>query len=463
MFGISKKIKSGVFALMMSTMSVGALNAESLNDALRWAYENNTDINATRASLRSTLELIEIAKSAKRPQIDFQAVYNAVNYENLLGDRETTDSLSADLTATLLLWDGGQTALAVDSAGAQVRAAQAQLAATEQQILLATVQAYLSVLEKQQNVALQKNNAEVLNKQVQTSNIAFDEGAATLAEVSAAKATAATAIAQIALAEAELISAQQDYKSLTGRAPGNLSEVNAPKIPVSASAVEAEAIRNAPSLLAAVEAERAAMYDFRRAQRNSSATVTAYGIVSHEDSLDGSDPSDSVNVGLQLDIPINTGGENPALERQARAVLEQRAQQTNAARLDAATQAQIAFSQYQNAVSTSSAYTQVVKAQSVANEGAAIEFELGASTILDKLDAEQNLLSARSNLLTAKFNQIVAAYNVLAAMGKMKISNVATGVKVIDPIAVEKIVEPVLSENAQAVERLQDRWGNSSQ
>ena len=60
-----------------------------------------------------------------------------------------------------------------------------------------------------------------------------------------------------------------------------------------------------------------------------------------------------------------------------------------------------------------------VRASALALEGVRYEEQAGERTILDILNAEQELLNARVSVVTAKKNLIDASYRLIAAMGMM--------------------------------------------
>ena len=58
------------------------------------------------------------------------------------------------------------------------------------------------------------------------------------------------------------------------------------------------------------------------------------------------------------------------------------------------------------------------KALSASKESSGAENSVGNRTILDILNAEQELVNAEVNLVQARRNAYVASFNLLAAMGK---------------------------------------------
>jgi outer membrane protein TolC len=76
-----------------------------------------------------------------------------------------------------------------------------------------------------------------------------------------------------------------------------------------------------------------------------------------------------------------------------------------------------------------------VRSSEIALEGVRQENAVGARTILDVLDAEQELLDAQVNLTRARRDEIVAGYQVLSAMGSLTARNLELDVELYDPLA----------------------------
>ena len=73
-----------------------------------------------------------------------------------------------------------------------------------------------------------------------------------------------------------------------------------------------------------------------------------------------------------------------------------------------------------------------LEANSIALEGVRQEAEVGSRTILDVLDAEQELLDARVNNARAVRDRIVAAYNLLASIGKLNAKELGLDAEIYD-------------------------------
>jgi outer membrane protein TolC len=74
-----------------------------------------------------------------------------------------------------------------------------------------------------------------------------------------------------------------------------------------------------------------------------------------------------------------------------------------------------------------------VRATDIALEGVRQENAVGARTILDILDAQQELLGAQVNLTRARRDEIVAGFQVFSAMGRLTAAGLGLPVEIYDP------------------------------
>ena len=68
-------------------------------------------------------------------------------------------------------------------------------------------------------------------------------------------------------------------------------------------------------------------------------------------------------------------------------------------------------------------------------EGVSKEQQVGGRTVLDVLNAEQELLNAQVALVSSQRNAVVAAYQVLASDGALTAKALGLKVKLYDPLA----------------------------
>jgi outer membrane protein len=168
---------------------------------------------------------------------------------------------------------------------------------------------------------------------------------------------------------------------------------------------------------------QAAGYDVRvaRAQRLPTLSAVASGdylnqITGGTNGLDRAGTATS--AGLSATIPIYQGGEPGARIRQAQALEGQTLDQAVGTERSVVAETRSAFATYQAATDAISANEVAMKANELALEGARAERSVGTRTVLDVLNAEQELLNSQVALVTAKRDQYVAGFQLLNAMGQ---------------------------------------------
>ena len=84
------------------------------------------------------------------------------------------------------------------------------------------------------------------------------------------------------------------------------------------------------------------------------------------------------------------------------------------------------------AVAQITAFKDAVRAAGIALDGVEQEAVVGSRTILDVLDAEQELFDVRVDLVRAERDNVVASYFLQAAIGRLSVSNLGLDVPIYD-------------------------------
>lgn len=445
-------------ALAISAVSV---RAETLTDALIWAYQSSPTLQINRANLRSADDGVALAKAGKGVQVTATGNVSASASNNAA--RDITDTYSAELNASLNLYDGGQTAAAVQAAKAGVDAARAQLVAVEQNVLLGAIAAYVDVRRDARFLSLAENNVMVISQQVEAARDRFEVGEVTRTDVSQATARLASARSNLAANKGAFERSLQSYLVAVGRKAGRLASPPAlPKLPATLAAAQSIARKEHPSIKAAQANQSAAEFDVVRAQGakkpsvNLGANVT-YGVNTR---VYGEDTT-SASIGLTGSMPLLDGGRNDGLIRQAFSVLDRRKAELQDAARTVVQDTALAWANLEVARASINANRQQIRAARVAFEGIQEEAKLGARTTLDVLDAEQEVLNAESNLAAAQRDEYVAAYNLIASMGLLTTRYLNLGVEEYDPNVYYQSVNGVkATREGTALGRISDRWSN---
>ena len=450
----------GAIAIVLSGLPAGA---DTLTDAMRLAYETNPTLILNRAALRATDEAVALARAGRRPTLAMQLTGSASNDAGFNGS--ALETYAASLNASLTLYDGGRSKAAVEAAKTSVLAVRASLRNIEQSVMLSAAQAFLTVRRDQQIVALARNNVDVLKQQLQAAEDRLAVGAATRTDVAQTRARLAAAQAVLAANRGGLAISAESYIAVVGTAPVNLAyPPRLPELPGSLASAEEIALRTHPLMEAAHLNEKVAAIDLRRARNARLPTLSAnlnvgYNALFRNGGL--LQERDSSTASLTLNQPIYTGGALSAAVRQAGAQLERRMAETSNTRAQTRQQVAAAWYQLQIARASISATRLQIEASQYAFDGITEEANLGARTILDTLNAKQEVLTAQNSLIKAMHDERIAAYSLLSAMGLLSPENLDLGIELYDPTENFDRVQnaPIRTfEAGKILDNIADRW-----
>lgn len=436
------------FAAFLTLCAACHAQAETmtLKSALGLAYETNPDLDAQRAALRATDEGVAQANAGWRPQASAQgsAGYQKYYLPNAVGGDVTDHPVQGQVTITQPLYRGGKTLAEVNRSKALVGQGRAQLIDAEQQTLLNAVAVYMNVVRDTATVRLQENNMAVLQKQLDATTKQFQVGELTKTDVSQSQARLAGAQAQLTLARGQLSSDRAVFQQVIGRMPEALEDQPAyPALPTTQSqAIEIGAKLN-PQVVGARSAERAANFAVDDAFGDLSPQISVQGQYQYQrgslltglPALPGNNSPAlrGLSVMGQVTVPIYSGGSEYATIRQAKELHGQAQMQVIAADQQTRAQIQSAWETYVSAKAAIASNEAQVTADQTAVEGVRKEQEFGARTILDVLNAQQELLNAQVAVISAQRDAFVAAYQLLAATGQLTARYLALNVKYYDP------------------------------
>lgn len=418
---------------VIMALSIAPARADTLRDALASAYNTNPTLQAARANQRGVDENVVIERAAGLPRAAGDASYSEVLHNsysdpgNLYPDRQ----VNAGLSLSVPVYSGGAVRNAVRAAKVRVKAGQADLRATESAIFSQVTAVYMDVILNEAIVGLNMKLVDVLGVNLQATSDRFEIGDLTRTDVAQSSARLELARGDLRSARANLVEARERYIRLVGHEPNQLTPPPPmPSMPASAEEAVAVALQFNPDLLAAQERADAARYDIKVAGSTRLPTVELFTSGNFADSLGsgalatdminglGSDRTTSASAGVRATIPLYQGGRPAALERQAQAGASAALEQQVAMEREVIAQVRSAYSSWQAANAIIASTESAISAATLSLEGVQAENTVGNRTVLDILNAEQELRNARVQLVTAQRNAYVAGFTLLAAMGK---------------------------------------------
>jgi len=419
----------------------GFVRAETLSEALAAAYASNPGLKAERAKLRAVDEQVPQALSGFRPTLEASG---DVTREDTLNNRRSTGGgkeqirtpRGTDFTVAQPLYQGGRTTAALGEAENKVRAARARLTSKEQEVLLAAVNAFMDVIRDQAVLNLNINNEQVLRRQLEATLDRFQVGEITRTDVSQAEARLAGATADRIQSEGNLEISRAAYLNVIGLAPSTLL---APKkfsheLPADKKSASDAAREVHPDVSAALFDERAAKDNIEKVRGELRPELSLNGTVAYDVEASGN-TSRSVerSIGATLKIPLYQAGAVYSRLREAKQTAGEARLLVDQARRDVLAQAARAWEQLATARARIKSFKAQVEASEIALEGVEREAAVGSRTVLDTLDAKQELLDARVNLVTAERDETVAQYGLLSAVGRLTARDLDLPAEIYDP------------------------------
>lgn len=416
--------------LLLGLSLGGTAHAQTLAEALASAYETNPTLLAARAELRAVNEGVPQALSGWRPTVILEGSIGGQLTRSENGGStgsdddpnwEDTVPKEVQLSVSQPIYRGGRTEAAVESAVAVVDAQRALLQDTEQNVLLAVVQAYIDVWRDQAVLELTRNNEERLRRQRSAALDRFNVGEITRTDVAQAESRLAGATAERIAAEGQLEISKAIFREVSGLEPRSITQ--APPIvglpPTLAQAVE-QALANDPTVVASRYLENSALADVRERLGRLLPEVSIVGILAYREDQTFRDTSTTAaEILAQVSVPIYQAGTPNSQVRQAKQVASQRRLETaealRAAERDVVESWQFLTTARAQIVS----FQAQVQAAQVALDGVTQENTVGARTVLDILDAEQEVLDAQVSLVRAQRDEVVASYRVANAIGRL--------------------------------------------
>jgi outer membrane protein len=438
-------VKTSLAALVAVGLgSVSFAHAETLEDALVAAYTANPALMAQRAQLRATDELVPQALANWRPTVrlsgdagENSAATNANDYlgKNAPPEEQSLFARDGSLTVAQPLYRGGQTEAQTAQAEAQVKAGQQQLAATEQSIFMGVVSAYLDVIQNQALVDLNVNNEQVLQRELDATNDRFRVGEVTRTDTSQAQAALAGAHAGVRQAQATLRDSIATFTHLVGHRPSGLEAVTPPaSLPETLEATDSAAANSNPQVLAQQYAYEAAQHGIDLEFGALLPQVTLQGNYSRTEGASGPGIyTRSAEALVNVTVPLyQQGAEYSRVRQQKHTAGQQRLQldETRRAVVETASQN---WENWQSARARVVSFEEQVRAATVALQGIQREYLVGARTILDVLQTEQNLLSARVSLEEARHDATVEAFQIKSSIGQLTAQALQLRVPIYDP------------------------------
>lgn len=403
------------------------------------AVDNNADLAAARANYEAQREAVPQARSGLLPQINGGATSSDTRTK--LDTPSNTFSRSgiayqATLSQPIFRADRWFQLKAAEFSTEQ---AALDFSATQQNLILQTAETYFAVLRAQDNLASTKAEEAAFKRQLDQANERFDVGLSDKTDVLEAQAGYDTARANRIIAERNVEDAFQALVTLTNREYASIEGIlhTLPVVvptPNDAKAWVDTAAQQNLNLQAANYAVNAAEETLR--QRKAGHAPTLDAVASYQkgdnDSLGFSNSGSTLpgqapfggdveqrSIGLQLNIPIYSGGLTSSQVRESYQRLNQTEQQRESLRRSVVQNTRNFHRAVNTDVEQVKARRQSIISNQSALEATEIGYQVGTRNIVDVLDAQRQLYSSVRDYNNARYDYILDNLRLKQAAGTL--------------------------------------------
>ena len=304
----------------------------------------------------------------------------------------------------------------VGSASASVKAAEYDLAAQEQDLIVRVVQAYLNILRAQDR--LDTTNAEItaVKRQLEQVQQRFDVGLVAITDVLESQAAYDNAVVRGIQAEGDYAITYETLSTLTGQSYDALNRLSDALPIVNPDPFDEEtwvsaAMSTNHGINSASAQLTAARRDIRAKQAGHlptvDATVTQAQTVTGGQNFFGTDTTEQTIYGLQLTVPLYTGGLTRSRARQANATAERAQELLLSQQLNVTRDTRNLYKSVTTDVIRVRARLKAIRSAQSALEATQTGYEVGTRNIVDVLQAQQRLYSSQFDYADSRYNYLL--------------------------------------------------------
>jgi len=426
-------------ALMAAfTINLGAAQAESLSEEIAFLLRDNPELKSLRNQVEAAEEGINEAYAGYLPRVELSGDFGQERTDgptvtDLSGD--PLDLTRSRATATLRqnIFDGYGTESAYDAAQISRDISQLTLQDDTQSLILEGVRAYLDVLRAIYLIDLAEQNVDTIATQLNLENERVERGSGLALDVLQAKTRLQLADERRVAFEGTLQEAIARYTRIFGHPP-ELVTMELPRIPeddLPASldnAVEVALAEN-PEIASSDALVMLADEGRDRARAGYWPTVDLVGRLDYEDNVDGVEGVQRQGtIMVEANWELFNGFANQARVAQSAyehvSAIHDRATITRLVVQDV----EIAWDQVLTSRQRVDLLENAVNIAIEVHDARRRLRDAGQETVLNVLDAENDVFNAQINLVSAQYDGYLGIFRLMEAMGRLTPERLVPGV-----------------------------------
>jgi outer membrane protein len=432
-----------LLAVLSLPLLLSSAHAADLLTSWQAARTYDANFAAATNALRAGQEKTRQGDATVLPQLAFSGTATRIRTDsqstspgNTMTDTVTQGpQYNAGLSLAQPIYNAAAFAMR-DQLKKQAMQAQVQYRLAEQDLILRVAKAYFDVLVAQDSLKLVDAQKEAVSQQLGLAKKSFSVGLSTITDTHEAQARYDAILAAEIAARSDLEIKSDSYRQLTGLDPATLapvSDARAPALPQPAGLsywlAQADAGNlNVQAQHLGVEIAARDIDRYRLETAPSLFLVASYGGKWDGSGASRSGPLDRTTnsaIGLQLAIPLYTGGNRSSQYRQAVALADQQRDLLQATRRDAEQSTRQSFLGVESGVAQIRALEQARISSESSLASTKMGREVGVRTTIDVLNAQQNYFQTLFNLVAARHQYLLNRLQLAASVGKLNQSELA--------------------------------------
>ncbi|PKM31911.1 MAG: channel protein TolC [Gammaproteobacteria bacterium HGW-Gammaproteobacteria-11] len=430
-------------AILLAGFSSQALAENDLMSVYEEALANSADLAAAQADALARQEALPQARAQLLPNIGLGAGTSRerIDIDGVGSDSYTSNYYQASLTQPLFRADRWFNYQAAKSISEQ---AEVEFSATQQNLILEVARAYFDVLRASDNLATARAEEEAFERQLDQARERFDVGLSARTDVLEALAGFDTARAARLTAKTNLDVSYQALTRLTNRDYQRLVGISheLPILPPTPSDLQ-QWVDTAAAQNLSLQASRLAVTSANQTLRSSKSAYapTVDAFVRYNNSgtsgasttggggggFGGGNNNDSElsSIGVELTLPLFTGGATTSRVRESNYRLTQAEQLSESQLRQVVESTRNLYRTVTSSVEEVEARRQAIISAKAALDATQTGYEVGTRNVVDVLEAQRNLFRAVRDYNTVRYNYIIDNLSLKQAAGTLSPDDLA--------------------------------------
>ncbi len=427
---MNKRIKVLTMAVQLGLLGIASSAwATDLLDVYHLAVDNDPQIRIAKSTLDASLENKPLARSRLLPGISLSGNANLVSSNSSggrFGDIDETfgkAGLSLNLKQALYHKDYWAQLAAADY---QVAGAEADYVAARQDLIIRVAKAYFDVLTARDTLRFSRAERQANKRQWEQAKQRFDVGLIAITDVHEAKAGYDASVAAVITAENALDNAREALREIVGELDDDDLAALRKRIdlarptPEDIEAWKNTALEQNPNVIATRNKMLAARENVEVKRAGHYPTLDLIGNLGLDRSnSDFSSDTDSGSIGVQLAIPLYTGGAVSAATRQAAAQYQGAKDGLDKAMRATTRGVRDAYRGVLSSISEVIALKAGTVSARSALEATEAGFRVGTRTSVDVLISQRRLYQAERDYSKARYTYLLNTLRLKQAAGTL--------------------------------------------